>query len=736
MGEDWGRLSASSDVEERRKAALSLLEESSAIALPLLPQLLGDPNWRVRKAAVEVALAQAPKDIIPLMIEGLHDADNAGRRNTSLETLVKLGQAVLPYAYEALVEEDPDVKLALILLLGEIPGKGSVPHLIYYLSHENKNIVCAAITSLGRLRDPGNLPVLFDLMTRGDDWVLFHIVDALADTGGPLAAQKLMELYDTARFQKAILKALGKMADPGVIPFVLERALESRTHIPELMNTIGRIYNTSMPEAFLTGHQAEIGRILRNHFPLPLVDRIESIWQESKIPERRGMLLVAGSLTDLSLLPRVLDELDNPYLQRDAFQAASRYGAAAVPHLIKRLNATSSQQQKILLIQLLAATGSREAVIPLLSQAREEDFQIHSEALAALGQMEDPRALLELLDALRSEESSFHETALSSIRSLCRRRPDLRQQAAAAGKNLVANEDGAVRKAGYALISEGLAQGEIAPLLPGLVDQIPIVRQSVVPLVASKGGAEGFARLLPLLADANAKVRRAVIAALGRQLLASQPDVLVSALQDPDLWVRAESAQFLAQSTDPQTAKALLTLLEQDEMPVRLAALKGLAQVGCGPLFQDILQMAKTDDSPEIRRASLAAVGRSGRPEGYQALVDALRDHHWEIRASAIQLMGSLGDRRFIPALLREMERDQDALVKQTIVQALTNLKAIEAVPRLLHYLTDPEMKDAAFAFFTSLGKAYIPLIEQEAQSVDFQTKLVLIEIIKHLENS
>ncbi len=342
MGEDWARLAASSDVEERRKAALSLLEEPSPAALPLLPELLGDANWRVRKAAVEVALAQPPNDVIPLLLEGLHDAENAGRRNTSLETLVKLGQAVLPYAYEALVEEDPDVKLALILLLGEIPGKGSVPHLIYYLSHENKNIVCAAITSLGKLRDSGNLPVLFDLMARGDDWVLFHIVDALADTGGPVGAQKLMELYDTARFQKAILKALGKMGDPAVIPFLLERALESKTHIPELMNTIGLIHNASMPEAFLLRHQSEIARILRDHFPLPLIEKLENIWPESKIPERRGMLLVAGSLTDLTLLPRVLDELDNPYLQRDAFQAASRYGSAAVPHLIRRLNATSS----------------------------------------------------------------------------------------------------------------------------------------------------------------------------------------------------------------------------------------------------------------------------------------------------------------------------------------------------------------------------------------------------------
>ncbi len=62
-------------------------------------------------------------------------------------------------------------------------------------------------------------------------------------------------------------------------------------------------------------------------------------------------------------------------------------------------------------------------------------------------------------------------------------------------------------------------------------------------------------------------------------------------------------------------------------------------------------------------------------------------------------------------------------------------LKAIEAVPRMLNYLTDAALKDATYSFFMSLGKEHIRLIENEAKSVDFQTKLILIEILKHLEN-
>jgi len=81
------------------------------------------------------------------------------------------------------------------------------------------------------------------------------------------------------------------------------------------------------------------------------------------------------------------------------------------------------------------------------------------------------------------------------------------------------------------------------------------------------------------------------------------------------------------------------------------------------------------------------------------------------------------------------MEKNEDPTVRNAVVEALIRLEATEAVPRMLQYLTDPTMKDVVYRFLVSLGKEHIALIEQEAQSVDFQTKLILIEIMNHLDN-
>lgn len=735
MSEAYEAQVHSQEVEVRRRTALSLAEEDPSVAIPFLDELLGDPNWRVRKAAVEALLALPHEMILPTLFSALYDPANAGKRNSAVEVLMKVGLEALPHVYDRLVEEDVDVKLALVTLLGEIPSRASAPHLIYYLSHENVNVASAAITSLGRLRDPNNLSVLFDLFQRQDDWLWFHLIDALSSIGGPSATAKLMELYEWPKYRKAVLKSFGSMGDLQTLPFLLERAADPESPLLQVMEALGRIYHANMPEAMLARHRREMARLVRQHFPMTVLEKLERSWGEAKVAERRGMVVVSGALADLGLLPPVLGELGNPYLQRDAYDAVLAYGRSAIPMLIQRLNSSPPLDQRVLLIRLLAASDGPEAVVPLLNQAYEDDVQIRMEALTALGGVSDPRSLQYLVSVLKEEDRTFHETALRSIHELARRRAEHRVALAAFGESMVKDEDEHVRRGGYALLAESPAR-DPSTLLPGLKDPSASVRQAVVRLIAQRSGPGTSQAILPLLGDESPRVRRVVISALGRELLTRQPEVLMGALTDPDVWVRAEAAFFLAQSTDGEIAEALLKALEEDDLPVRLGALRGLAEVGCGFLFEAVKALAGQEDAPvEIRQAALGALARSGRPEAVRVLVEAVSDRRWEVRSTAIELMGNSRDRRYIPVLLKEMEKDPDPLVRQTVIHALVELKAIEAVPRMLNYLTDPALKDATFAFFLSLGKEYVRLIENEAKSVDFQTKLILIEILKHLES-
>lgn len=729
------KLAVADDVEVRRKAALALGEAPPEEALPLLEKLLGDNNWRVRKAAVESMLLLPMHDSLPVLFEALKDPENAGRRNSGVETLMKLGPSVLPYIYDNLVEEDLDVKLSLIELLGKLPSKTSAPHLIYYLGHENKNIVSGAITSLGELKDTGNLPILLDVFHRHDDWLWFHLIEALSNIGGPVSTEKLSELYHMPRFRKAVLKAFGHMASLEAVPSLLKAASEPDAPLADIFEAIGRMYHANIPEALLPKLRSEMGKVVRANFPMELLSGLEELWTDAKLEVRRGLIVISGFLGDLSLLDRVLGDMENPYLQRDALEAAVAFGKPASETIVRRLNESNDLEQKMVLIRLLGVTGGEEAVVPLLNQAKEEDIQVRMEAIAALGEIADPRCLKELVSILREDDDLFHETALRAVAKLSGKNPVLSGKMVGYAEEMILEEQAGVRRAGYTLLAQ-VPGGEVSRILPGLRDSSPEVRGTVIRLVADRGGPEAFDKLLSMLGDKNPKVRRACISVLGRELLVRQPETLMASLSDDDTWVRAETAFFLAQSTAESVAGALLEILEEDELPVRLGALNGLAQVGCGVLYSKILAMAEDENNPvEIRGAALAAIAQSGRPEALKVVEGTLRNRNWELRTAAIELLGSFGDRGVLPILLRELERETNTIVKQSIVEALVALKATEAVPRMLNYLSDPELKDQAYSFFLSLGKSSIRLIENEAQSVDFQTKLILIDILKQLES-
>ncbi len=733
--EEIKNLSNSQEVELRRKAALSLPQENFESVKEILYNLIGDSNWRVRKAAVESAISFPSQEVVPLLIKGLYNSENAGLRNSVYEALYKIGQNSLPYLYETIVDDDPDVKLAVIHLLGDIPNRASTPHLIYFLSHPNKNFVSAAIESLGKIKDPSNTKILLDMTDRSDEWVLFHIIDALAEIGGPSSVDKLMQLYSNPRFQKAILKSFGKIGDLSVIPFLFEKAENGNTPILELMTTIGKLYYAPLPKVFLENHRAELGRLIKKSFPMQLSDEIANLWNRAKITEKRGIAIVAGFVKDLTFLPLLFEEILNPYLQKDVYLAILQYGSLALKEILSHLINTSSEEEKVLLIDLLSETENVDAVTPLLGYARDDNEIVKREAISVLAKIDDERCINELLSIFERNDDAYFDVAFGSLKKLIRKKEDYRKLSLNRAKAFISNKDEQIRKYGYQILGEAREKGYELILSKGLKDSSPEIRQTVVQLVFTAFGKDGLPEVLPLFSDENPKVRRAVINAIGRELLSNQSDILIVALQDLDKGVRAEASYFLAQSTEPQTVKALLKLLETDDNFVRVSALRGLSEVGCGILFDEVLKIAKSDANLDVRRAALNAIARSGRTEGKEFLISALNDSAWEIRSAAIDWMAQSNDLSFVNPLLKELERDPDPFVKQSIIEALTKLKAIQAVPRLLHYLTHPDLRDAVTKFFLSLEKEQIPLIEQEAQSVDFQTKLILIEILKHLEN-
>src|SRR5919106_469955 len=97
----------SADPDARQKAAYLVAQQTTGANLPLMFELLGDKDWRVRKTIVDGFVRDARAE-----------AENAGKRNSSTEALVRIGgPAIAPIVSRLRREEDIDVRLSIVNLI-------------------------------------------------------------------------------------------------------------------------------------------------------------------------------------------------------------------------------------------------------------------------------------------------------------------------------------------------------------------------------------------------------------------------------------------------------------------------------------------------------------------------------------------------------------------------------------------------------------------------------------------
>ncbi|HEX2060029.1 MAG TPA: HEAT repeat domain-containing protein [Thermoanaerobaculia bacterium] len=91
----------SADPDARQKAASLVAQSADERNLPLMFELLGDKDWRVRKTIVDGFVRDARPEIVRGLIDALADAENAGKRNSATEALIRIGEpAIEPHEHE------------------------------------------------------------------------------------------------------------------------------------------------------------------------------------------------------------------------------------------------------------------------------------------------------------------------------------------------------------------------------------------------------------------------------------------------------------------------------------------------------------------------------------------------------------------------------------------------------------------------------------------------------------
>jgi HEAT repeat protein len=630
-----------------------------ALTMGLLFTAMGDESWRVRKDAVAVLTAAKPlgAEAIEGVIELLRASDNAGLRNSAVESLERLGADAVEALCAHLGDPDHDLRKFAIDILGSIGAPSCLPLVMRALDDPDSNVRVAAAENLGKLGDQRALPRLLQVLDGGDVWLKFTVLDALARIGSPVPLATLAPLLRESLLRRAVYDCLGSLGDAQCLPLLLEGVLERAKNAREaavvaLMRVRGRLAAESQaclvdaPLKSLKGSAGagELIAALGCADPGALESLVQTI---GIIGDERGALALLAVAHEEKFRWRCLE----------AFRGLGRL---ALPELFAHFPKATCAERAFI-ARLAGELGSSEGIELLLSGLSDDSHELRAACASSLGRLAPEGASPRVAALLEDAHPQVREAALEALQRL-----GVVDPAGVAGlctELAVSHSPGKRRDA--ALLLCGLGDGERLSLLAK--DEDASVRRAAVASLAWVRLPQTVGALSMALSDEEPEVRVAAAQALSEMGGPQVLEPLLLALNDPDPWVRTASLKGLSLLGDPAALPGVTALLSGARGQVLIAGLSTLAAVG-GSAELAPVRAALCDGDEEVVEAAIGILSGFGGDwiEEHRA---ALIGHpHWAVRRSFVRAMVELLGAKALPHLREALAGESDPLVKDEIV--------------------------------------------------------------------
>ena len=726
----------SADPDARQKAAYLVSHSADAGDYPLMFELLGDKDWRVRKTIVDGFVRDPRGEVIERLLDALADSENAGRRNSATEALVRIGEGGIPAIVSRLrARPDVDVRLSLVNLLGDLRSSDGFDALREALENETDvNVASTIISSVGKFRDAAAIPPLLRVLQRDDIWLRFHAVEALGEIGDRSALPAILPLYAEKSLRKPVLEAIGKIGDVGTASFLLKIVADEEKLNVTALRALVRIAEAAKPRIVEKNERDLVQRKFRSSFPPAKIEPlIEQLRSTSKRDVRNFMLKFLGWSGDDRALPVLLSYLDEPETAEVAAQALIDFGPLAIAPILDALQNAGEDEVIALLLRVINAIGSGESIAAVVPFLDHENPMIRRLSIETLGELMSPAPVDYLLAKLDDPDVAAQQSAVNAVSALVGAFPEIKPQVLSKIRKLLQASSTPMKLNSLSVYVNIQGEGYPDELLLSSKDSDPMIRQKAVSLMG-KFSEERFGDQLVLsLADESPGVRLAAINAVVRLRPEKGIEPLISSLEDSDVWIRTAAAQALGEYHQPRAVEPLMRHLESDLPPVRIAVIEALGKLG-QPSVRSVLFRCTNDADVEIRRAAVLALARVSGEDVSRRLTEALSDHDWRIRAAAAAALGIRGDARALPALYRALD-DADNYVQESAVLALDKIPNRGSFPHLFKALENAAIVDDVADVFIHNKDLYRDLLEQAWRTADSRREVIIAAILSAMKS-
>ena len=615
----------SEDVEVRREAVESLRDAASDASIGLLLKAMKDVSWRVRKTAVDVLLNDYPVEAyINGLIALLYIDDNAGARNSAIETLIKLDKKTTTFLMEAFNTQNRDVRKFIIDVLGEFRDKRSLPLMLDALKDEDDNVRATAVEHLGKIGEPAVVNALIKILESGDLWTSYPAADALGRIGDRKAIPSLVKALSTKTLREPVLKALGRFSAPetlkNIVPLLED---SSKTIQEEAIKTIRNFYHNGVKEEF-------IAEEMKKFFGDRIIDILVAHTWSAKADVRVSAILLLGLMRDERALAPLLELSLEEDLAEDVKRALVFIGKDK-PEVILPLFDTVSPYQQRFICDVAGELASPVFYDVFEGLMKDDDGHVRALAAIAISRIGDLRAVEPVKKLLSDEYEDVQEAAVAAL----------------------------------SILKAGISSDELIKMIG---DRNPVLRKNTVLLLGEIGAVKAVPAIGFALKDDNIKVRHAVVKSLSMIRTDESIKYLTLALTDENADIRVSAALSLGLIKGKGVSESLLILLTDPDDAVRAAAVKALGELGDKATVRQLIKLL-SDPNGFVVTTAIESLSRIGGETARDALVEMLSSHDKEIRRTAIKSLAPFND---IEGIILPYLNDSDWATRMAAVEVLS----------------------------------------------------------------
>ena len=669
----------SEDPEQRRRAVESLRELGSEIDAPAryVLRALGDDDWRVRKQAIEVAIALAPSaDLLQGLVPVLLPGDNVGLRNAAVEALGAYGQA----AVDALVQQIPALDADGRKLAAEALARTSLPSALDalkpLLTDGDPNVRAAAldaIATVGICAVSEAFEILSGFLrsTGEEAFVRLCALDGINRLGSLLPWRAIEGMLEDPVLERSALSAAGRSAHPEALSALL-RAFE-RARGGGVSAVLAALVEYA--RAFAQNHL-----LLRAETPSRAVAArllALSLPSNDDLPSRKAALIVAGALGVEQIAPIAAEALSDARLLAEADESLSLLGPRAVPALLERA-AHADPDTCAACIEIVTSLADEKsapaAVLEIRKWLASAAPVVVRAGLGSITLLGDESCFVAVNPWLSNEETaSAAETALAA---LALRYPEsARKLARAAGSEGDEAHAAAVIHTALPTPIRATIADDVAYLSALLSNPTKAVRRAALAGLGNAGSELGTDAAAFALTDEEPEVRHAAVVALSR-LRTSEGALsgfgklleLVEKSDDQELVAAALGA--LGESGDPRVLGVLRPLVRNAPPMVAVAAIEALARVPDARRVDALIEGLSHGES-EVVKASMLALGDTIDLRVLAHFGTCLDHEAWDVRRLSADMLGRAGGEPAVALLRGRLAVEDNPLVQEAISRAL-----------------------------------------------------------------